>query len=713
MRPPFVALVATALCLLAGPAFAGLEAVPSRCRAQLAERLPDAQALCLRQAGVQVGASPPRTAVAALFEREEAQLAAGRFDLARDALACAESLVGRDIDLRYELVRRHGIVAFREERIPQALDHFECAVKWAVARGDRKGQARDLKNVGAALRRLGDYRGALSALTASLQMQRRDGDVAGAVYNNLADVYRELDDADASMRYYGDALEAFRAKGDPIEAAHVLESMAEQALDSGDPARAAGWLREALVAYRQAGNRVYELRVHDGLTRAALAQGDLAQARDWAASAQAIASSGQLPIPPALQLQIARTERLSGRAEAAIGRIRRAMDGLAADDPDRIRLLEALADAQSDAGQTLAANDTLRTLFKASERAADARHDRQLDWLRIRFDTSERDRIIADLEHRNRVRTLQFWGASVSGLALVLCVWLLLERRRQRQKLEAEARRVRLEEELARYRREADALAEDRALLQTLLDSREDAACLLDADGMVLAANEAAGRLIGVAPGALVGSAFADALAPRERDGFDALLERMEDSAAQSLPLETRGGAHLNASMTQWSGGGGRLVLGLAPCAADDAQPVVGLAAVAAAAVREDADEAQDDTVPEPGSDVARDGFRRALVELMLATIEAWESATASNRIELAEKSRIWRVNIDDGRLRARAMERYLNVGKLPRNPRWRDVLRTAYFVLGQCPGLGEPGRERLQRHVDAVLAYTRRDTMV
>lgn len=724
-----------ALCLLAGRAFAGIDAVPARCRAALVERPPAEQMLCLRKADVSVAPTARREAAQALFAREESQLEAGHFDQARDALDCAESLVGNDLELRYELVRRHGIVAFREDRIPLALEHFECAAKWAVARGDRAGQARDLKNIGAALRRVGDYRGALTALTSSLQMQRSEGAVSGAVYNNLADVYRELGDAAASMRYYGEARDAFRAKGNEIEAAHVLESMAEQALDSGDAARADAWLREALKTYRDENNRVYELRVHDGLTRAALARGDIAQAREWAASAQAIAAADTLPIPAALQLQIARTERLSGHVGAAIGRIRQAIDGLAEDDPDRIRLLELLADAQADAGLTQAANETLRTVYKAAEHAATARHDRQLDWLRIRFDTAERDRIIGELEHKNRVRTLQLWGTLGTGLAFLLGVWLLLERRRQQQKIDAEARRVRLEEELARYRREADALAEDRALLQTLLDSRADAACLLDADGQVLAANEAACRAIGMASGALVGHPIAEALATGEGEGFDTLLERMEDSATLSLRVATAGGTSLRASLTPWSGGSGRLVLGLEPLDASTPQVDVaaqtqavdgvpaGLPAGSPAGLpsalpasspgASTASDAAESVLPDTGSDVAREGFRRALVDLMLGTIEAWESATASNRIELAEKSRIWRVNIDDGRLRARAMERYLNVAKLPSNPRWRDVLRTAYFVLGQCPGLGEPGRFRLQQQVDAVLAYTRRDTMV
>ncbi|NUQ65408.1 MAG: hypothetical protein HUU20_23315, partial [Pirellulales bacterium] len=60
----------------------------------------------------------------------------------------------------------------------------------------------------------------------------------------------------------------------------------------------------------------------------------------------------------------------------------------------------------------------------------------------------------------------------------------------------------------------------------------------------------------------------------------------------------------------------------------------------------------------------------------------------------------------------ARAMERYLSVSKLPHNPRWRDVLRSAYYVLGQCE-MEPQAREDLQRRVDAVLAYTRRNALV
>lgn len=118
--------------------------------------------------------------------------------------------------------------------------------------------------------------------------------------------------------------------------------------------------------------------------------------------------------------------------------------------------------------------------------------------------------------------------------------------------------------------------------------------------------------------------------------------------------------------------------------------------------------EAAVDAAPAEPATADDDSFRRDLVELMLATVEGWERATGTTRIELAEKSRVWRVTIDEGRLRVRAMERYLSLAKLPRQPRWREVLRSAYFVLSEC-ALEADARADLRRRADAVQAVVRR----
>ncbi len=87
-------------------------------------------------------------------------------------------------------------------------------------------------------------------------------------------------------------------------------------------------------------------------------------------------------------------------------------------------------------------------------------------------------------------------------------------------------------------------------------------------------------------------------------------------------------------------------------------------------------------SLPSNGDDEQQ--YREALVKLMQDCHYYWQKVTGESIIELAEKSRIWSVSIDNGRLRTRSMNRYLSIDKLPSNPRWRQVARTAYFVLSK-----------------------------
>ncbi|WP_242110971.1 hypothetical protein [Luteimonas aquatica] len=121
---------------------------------------------------------------------------------------------------------------------------------------------------------------------------------------------------------------------------------------------------------------------------------------------------------------------------------------------------------------------------------------------------------------------------------------------------------------------------------------------------------------------------------------------------------------------------------------------------------------ARNATAPLPdGAMDACGPFRYALVELMLTVVEAWERSTGRPRLELAESSRLWHITVDDGRLRARAMERYLSLSRLPRHPRWREVVRSAYYVLNEC-ALEPCVRVELQSRVDAVLAHRWRQAL-
>ncbi|MES3008361.1 MAG: response regulator [Pseudomonadota bacterium] len=99
-----------------------------------------------------------------------------------------------------------------------------------------------------------------------------------------------------------------------------------------------------------------------------------------------------------------------------------------------------------------------------------------------------------------------------------------------------------------------------------------------------------------------------------------------------------------------------------------------------------------------------QDDVRQQLVILMQETLRTWEASTNKTKIELAEESNIWAVSIDEGRLRTRTFDRYLRLELLPRIPRWREVVRTTYFVLAN-PAIEPANRKYLEGELNKTKA--------
>lgn len=100
--------------------------------------------------------------------------------------------------------------------------------------------------------------------------------------------------------------------------------------------------------------------------------------------------------------------------------------------------------------------------------------------------------------------------------------------------------------------------------------------------------------------------------------------------------------------------------------------------------------------------------YRQQLVTLMRAALHTWEVTTQKSKIELAEESNIWAVSIDDGRLRTRTFDRYLRLEQLPKIPRWREVVRTAYFVLSN-PEIEAETRRSLEKELEKTKAILKK----
>ena len=80
------------------------------------------------------------------------------------------------------------------------------------------------------------------------------------------------------------------------------------------------------------------------------------------------------------------------------------------------------------------------------------------------------------------------------------------------------------------------------------------------------------------------------------------------------------------------------------------------------------------------------DSLRELYVETMKYAVYFWEISTKLSKIELAERSGLWSVYLDkSGSFRTRTLDRYLDETTLPKNPKVKQIIFTANFVLEKC----------------------------
>ena len=231
-----------------------------------------------------------------------------------------------------------------------------------------------------------------------------------------------------------------------------------------------------------------------------------------------------------------------------------------------------------------------------------------------------------------------------------------------------------LKQEIERRIQIEDALRLSQRRMTQLLDTLEDGLMCINARGVVTYANEAAqqvlDRRVTVNRSRLHEVLPPEILAPLEQT-------EVEDEPIH-MTLSLRGQPHqisLFAMLPE--AGGGRAVL-FSQSDSPRAQFVHSLRDVVDTSLPSlISDETQADAATAPG-----DTYRDMIVELMSDSLEIWSAATGKGKIDFAETSGIWRVNLDKTSLQTRTLDKYLLIETLPDNPRWRDVLKTASFVL-------------------------------
>ena len=70
----------------------------------------------------------------------------------------------------------------------------------------------------------------------------------------------------------------------------------------------------------------------------------------------------------------------------------------------------------------------------------------------------------------------------------------------------------------------------------------------------------------------------------------------------------------------------------------------------------------------------------------MNLALEYWQEATGLTKIDLAEKSGIWKVYMNkDGYERTQTLDKYLDIKQFPKQPRWNKIYQTIDYVLLAC----------------------------
>ena len=88
----------------------------------------------------------------------------------------------------------------------------------------------------------------------------------------------------------------------------------------------------------------------------------------------------------------------------------------------------------------------------------------------------------------------------------------------------------------------------------------------------------------------------------------------------------------------------------------------------------------------EAEKEIDRLKLRNATVELLHLSLRCWKNITKKSKFDFAEESRLWSAVVDsNGTYRTRTLDKYLKTSTLPQNPRFNDVLDSAYFTLSTC----------------------------
>ncbi len=597
-----------------------------------------------------------------------------------------------------QLLRRQGILAYRQGQRPKALRLFSQAIQ--AARDSEKPLllAMTLSDAGTAHLAMTQYAEAIDHYRESLALKEQyqaSPSSQAVTLNNIGSVFRKLTDWAQAEHYLNRAVQLYQQDNNSDQASHSQEELALVYLQQGNSTQAIAILRQTLAYFQTVANLHAELRVMLLLADAALNHRDINSAANWLQQAEQL----DLQLGPSdqsviLRLQLGKLLQQQGhyqQAEAMFSLGQQLATTQQATDTN-LQLQQALVDnaiafKQWQSALRYQQQLTMAQLAQYQQNFADT-----LAQQRSQLEYEQQQKAIGLLSKENEIKALQisvqrnqlFMLLSAGSLLLLLLALLWFWQQRKRQHA-----RQQLEAELAWHARQFADLGASHSSLKAAFGQLNLAIMIFNNKQQLLFVNDACCRLFAL-PLSAFNSLLLGNFIPPQNDRFWQLWNNDEPVEHEYLPQQS-----LQLGQQHY-----QLNFSVSMLAREEPLTLLVLS-----------DPHQANSLP-CSALVPQASFSQMLVDLLLSSLAAWESSTNSSRIELAEQSGIWRVSIDDGRIRTRSLDRYLSVKTLPKHPRWREVLRTAHFVLAQCT-LPADTQQQLVSKLNSVTAYIRAQSLL
>lgn len=591
----------------------------------------------------------------------------GKFD---QALNLAQRLKPQDLspEQQFQYLRRVGIIHYRKGNRLLALQWFERAQLQADILNSKQFKAIALADLGTTHSAMMQYPDALRYFRESLILKQQIGNqLSEAVtLNNIGSLYRKMADFSAAISYFEQAIRIYQQHQKPERVSHTQEELGLVYLEQGNPQQAELIFQQVLADYKDHRDASGQLRAELLCARAALALVKL----DIAEQHLTIASALDLQLGTSAQTALLKL--YSGNLLSQQDRYQHAdamlLTGFTlakqqADPELQHAFLQALIDNARKFLQWQAVADYQQQLNDNQQRQFKTELAQYLAEQRSLLDYEQQQKQLYNLNKDNQIKNLQIdvqrhqFGILLLTSVLFLMLAGSFAWRQWQQRVLA---RQQLQEEIEFHRLQVLQLGADHNSLKAAFGQLEMALMVFGNQQQLMFCNDACTKLLETTATNLQ-SLKLNELIPAAQDSFWQAWQ-------QEMPIEQW---HIELEDWQFQGRFHHLSLQINALYREEQLIVVVF-------------NPQKPQFPTLAPDSQT--FSQQLVDLMLSSLAGWEEGTRSTRIELAEKSGIWRVSIDDGRIRTRSLDRYLSVKTLPKNPRWREVLRTAHFVLASCP---------------------------